>query len=67
VSRSEDFHEKGREIILVGKADDAGIRGLSLLKAGTAALAGQRWTSPEGVKYEESKLLPLWTLCGQND
>jgi hypothetical protein len=54
--------EEGREIIAAAIADEAGIRNLSLLKAGTAALADPRRTTPEEVDKIIASARPVYYI-----
>lgn len=54
--------EEGREIILAAVADEAGIGNLSLLKAGTAALADPRRTTPEEVEKIIASVRPIYYI-----
>jgi len=53
---------EGREILLAAIADDAGIKNLALLKAGTAALADPRRTSPEEAEKLIATLRPIYYI-----
>jgi hypothetical protein len=54
--------EEGREILMAAIADEAGIRDLSLLKAGTAALADPRRTTPEEAENIIGSARPVYYI-----